>query len=171
MCCSSRARLADVAQAADDNVTVTVEDAIRGEKLHLDYDMVVLATGMQPSLATDSLPLPLPLDEDGFVMGGEEAGIFAAGCARMPLDVMRTAQSGHGRRSQGGANGEREVGGMASKIGVYFDVQNIGGGPGCGSPGRTGPQQMERPHPCGESAAHAERGRRRSACRHRSQRP
>ncbi len=27
-------------------------------------------------------------------MGGEEAGIFAAGCARMPLDVMRTAQSG-----------------------------------------------------------------------------
>ena len=41
-----------------------------------------------------SIPLPLPLDEDGFVMGGEEAGIFAAGCARMPLDVMRTAQSG-----------------------------------------------------------------------------
>ena len=89
-----KGKVADVAQAADDNVTVTVEDAIRGEKLHLDYDMVVLATGMQPSLATDSLPLPLPLDEDGFVMGGEEAGIFAAGCARMPLDVMRTAQSG-----------------------------------------------------------------------------
>ena len=73
-----KGKVADVAQAADDNVTVTVEDAIRGEKLHLDYDMVVLATGMQPSLATDSLPLPLPLDEDGFVMGGEEAGIFAA---------------------------------------------------------------------------------------------
>ena len=33
-------------------------------------------------------------NEEGFVMGGEEAGIFAAGCARMPLDVMRTAQSG-----------------------------------------------------------------------------
>ena len=63
-------------------------------RMTLTYDMVVLATGMQPSLADDKLPLPLPLDEDGFVMGGEEAGIFAAGCARMPLDVMRTAQSG-----------------------------------------------------------------------------
>ena len=28
------------------------------------------------------------------VAGGEEAGIFAAGCARMPLDVTRSAQSG-----------------------------------------------------------------------------
>ena len=32
--------------------------------------------------------------EDGFIAGGEEAGIFAAGCARMPLDVTRSAQSG-----------------------------------------------------------------------------
>ena len=65
-----------------------------GEKLTLDYDLVVLATGMQPSLAGEDAPLPLPLDEEGFVAGGEEAGIFAAGCARMPLDVMRSAQSG-----------------------------------------------------------------------------
>jgi quinone-modifying oxidoreductase subunit QmoA len=34
------------------------------------------------------------VDEDGFVVSGEEAGIFVAGCARMPLDVMRSAQSG-----------------------------------------------------------------------------
>ena len=60
MCASSRGKVAGVAQAADDNVTVTVEDAIRGEKLHLDYDMVVLATGMQPSLTTDSLLRPCP---------------------------------------------------------------------------------------------------------------
>ena len=60
----------------------------------LDYDLVVLATGMQPSLAGENPPLPLPLDEDGFIAGGEEAGIFAAGCARMPLDVTRSAQSG-----------------------------------------------------------------------------
>ncbi|MDR3363144.1 MAG: FAD-dependent oxidoreductase [Desulfovibrio sp.] len=92
--CFVKGKVADVVQAGDDKVTLTVEDAVRGEKLTLHYDLVVLATGMQPSLAGENPPLPLPLDEDGFIAGGEEAGIFAAGCARMPLDVTRTAQSG-----------------------------------------------------------------------------
>ena len=89
-----KGKVADAVQADGDKVRVTVEDAVRGEKLTLDYDLVVLATGMQPSLAGENPPLPLPLDEDGFIAGGEEAGIFAAGCARMPLDVTRSAQSG-----------------------------------------------------------------------------
>lgn len=89
-----KGKVADAVQAAGDKVRLTAEDAVRGEKLTLEYDLVVLATGMQPSLAGEKAPLPLPLDEDGFIVGGEEAGIFAAGCARMPLDVMRTAQSG-----------------------------------------------------------------------------
>jgi quinone-modifying oxidoreductase subunit QmoA len=79
---------------ATGNVTLVAEDAVRGEKLTLTYDMAVLATGMQPPLAGERLPLPVSVDEDGFVVSGEEAGIFAAGCARMPLDVMRCAQSG-----------------------------------------------------------------------------
>ena len=49
---------------------------------------------MQPSLSLGNCPLPLPLDEDGFVTGGEEEGIFTAGCALMPLDVTRSAQTG-----------------------------------------------------------------------------
>ena len=89
-----KGKVADAVQAPGNNVRITAEDAVRGEKLTLDYDLVVLATGMQPSLAGENAPLPLPLDEDGFIAGGEEAGIFAAGCARMPLDVMRSAQSG-----------------------------------------------------------------------------
>jgi quinone-modifying oxidoreductase, subunit QmoA len=89
-----KGKVANAVQAAGDTVSLQVEDAVRGEKLTVTYDMVVLATGMQPSLATEKLPFALPLDEDGFVAGGEEAGIFAAGCARMPLDVMRSAQSG-----------------------------------------------------------------------------
>ncbi|ATD80236.1 MULTISPECIES: heterodisulfide reductase subunit A [unclassified Desulfovibrio] len=89
-----KGKVADVVQAEGDKVRLTAEDAVSGEKLTLDYDLVVLATGMQPSLAGEDAPLPLPLDEEGFVAGGEEAGIFAAGCARMPLDVMRSAQSG-----------------------------------------------------------------------------
>lgn len=89
-----KGKVANVQQADGDKVLVQVEDAVRGEKLTLTYDLVVLATGMQPSLAGEDFPLPIPLDDDGFVMGGEEAGIFAAGCAVMPLDVTRSAQTG-----------------------------------------------------------------------------
>ncbi len=88
-----KGKVANVSQAPQDRVEIQAEDAIRGEKLTLKYDMVVLATGMQPTLATEKLPCPCPVDEDGFIMGGEEAGIFAAGCAVMPLDVTRSAQS------------------------------------------------------------------------------
>lgn len=89
-----KGKVANVSQAPGDKVTVQVEDAIRGEKMTLTYDLVVLATGMQPSLAGEKCPLPIPLDEEGFVLGGEEQGIFAAGCALMPLDVTRSAQTG-----------------------------------------------------------------------------
>jgi len=90
-----KGKVADIQEDADTgNVNLTVEDAVRGEKISCSYDMVVLATGMQPTLASESLPLLAEIDEDGFVNGGEDAGIFAAGCARMPLDVMRSAQSG-----------------------------------------------------------------------------
>lgn len=76
------------------DVIVEVEDAVNGEKTKARYDMVVLATGMQPTLATETLPIDIPVDADGFIIGGEEKGIFAAGCAKSPLDVMRSAQSG-----------------------------------------------------------------------------
>lgn len=79
---------------ATGDVIVEVEDAVKGEKRKVRYDMVVLATGMQPSLAGQKHPFDVPVDEDGFIVGGEEKGIFAAGCAQKPLDVMRSAQSG-----------------------------------------------------------------------------
>lgn len=89
-----KGKVAEAQQAAGDKVRLIAEDAIEGRKLAMDFDLAVLATGMQPSLAGGNLPFPMPLDEDGFVAGGEEAGIFAAGCARMPLDVSRSAQAG-----------------------------------------------------------------------------
>lgn len=90
-----KGKVADAREdAATGEVLLTVEDAVRGEKLTLPFDLAVLATGMQPSLAGEKMPLPVAVDEDGFITSGEEAGIYAAGCARMPLDVMRSAQSG-----------------------------------------------------------------------------
>ncbi|MDE5833867.1 MAG: FAD-dependent oxidoreductase [Desulfovibrio sp.] len=89
-----KGKVAEILPGRGDNLRVVAENAITGEKQTLEYELCVLATGMQPSLAAESLPLPMPLDMDGFVAGGEEAGIFAAGCARMPLDVSRSAQAG-----------------------------------------------------------------------------
>jgi len=77
-------------------VWVTAEDAISGHKLQDCFDLVVLATGMQPSLAGQPLPMHVTQDEEGFVIDGDRKGIFAAGCAVEPLDVMKSAQSATG---------------------------------------------------------------------------
>jgi quinone-modifying oxidoreductase subunit QmoA len=77
-------------------VWITAEDAISGHKLQDCFDLVVLATGMQPSLAGQPLPMHVTQDEEGFVMDGDRKGIFAAGCAVEPLDVMKSAQSATG---------------------------------------------------------------------------
>jgi quinone-modifying oxidoreductase subunit QmoA len=84
------------ADAATGDVIVEVEDAVRGEKRKHRHDLVVLATGMQPNLAGDDNPYGVTVDADGFIVDGEEKGIFAAGCAGQPLDVMRSARSGAG---------------------------------------------------------------------------
>ncbi|MFP4034805.1 MAG: CoB--CoM heterodisulfide reductase iron-sulfur subunit A family protein [Desulfovermiculus sp.] len=77
----------------DGSVWVTAEDALSGNKMQERFDLVVLATGMQPSLASQPLPLSTEMDEEGFVISAENNGIFAAGCAAEPLDVMKSAQS------------------------------------------------------------------------------
>jgi quinone-modifying oxidoreductase subunit QmoA len=88
-----KGKVAKVEEVGSD-VWVTVEDAVTGSKSVERFDMVVLATGMQPSLAGMSLPFDVTINEDGFVIDGEDKGIFAAGCAGQPLDVMKSAQSG-----------------------------------------------------------------------------
>ncbi|MFO7717580.1 MAG: CoB--CoM heterodisulfide reductase iron-sulfur subunit A family protein [Thermodesulfobacteriota bacterium] len=95
-----KGKVADVElDVSGEDVWVTVEDAVSGSKGQEKYDMVVLATGMQPSLAGEKLPFALQLDEEGFVTGDEQ-GIFAAGCAKQPLDVMKSAQSATGAAMQ-----------------------------------------------------------------------
>ena len=89
-----KGKVADVEEdIRDGSVWVTAEDALTGNKTQSCFDMVVLATGMQPSLAGQPLPLNTEVDEEGFVSSAEASGIFAAGCAAEPLDVMKSAQS------------------------------------------------------------------------------
>lgn len=80
---------------ATGDVLITAEDIIHGFKKEERFDMVVLATGMQPSVAGQSLPMDLKQDEEGFCIT-QENGFSAVGCAKMPLDVMRSAQTATG---------------------------------------------------------------------------
>jgi quinone-modifying oxidoreductase subunit QmoA len=86
-----KGKVAAIVEDAAGNPVVTVENAITGIKTDEKFDMVVLATGMQPSIAGLQVPAG-SVDADGFVIDGD--GIIAAGCAKQPLDVMKTAQSG-----------------------------------------------------------------------------
>lgn len=86
-----KGKVANIVTDADGNPIVTVENALTGIKTEEKFDMVVLATGMEPSCAGLQAKVGTA-DEDGFIIDGD--GIIAAGCAKQPLDVMKTAQSG-----------------------------------------------------------------------------
>jgi quinone-modifying oxidoreductase subunit QmoA len=90
-----------VAEVSEDpiskNITVVAENAVTGEKIHQKVDMAVLATGMQPTTATDKLPADLNYTEDGFILNDFEAGgMFGAGCANKPADVVSSNQNATG---------------------------------------------------------------------------
>jgi quinone-modifying oxidoreductase subunit QmoA len=76
------------------NAIVEAEEVMPGEKMREQFDMVVLATGVVPSIADSPIPgLDLKTDNDGFVVDSSNGGaIFAAGCVKRPLDVSRSVK-------------------------------------------------------------------------------
>ena len=90
-----------VAEVSEDpttkNITVVAENAITGEKIHQTVEMAVLATGMQPTAANAKLPADLKFNEDGFIINDfETGGMFGAGCATKPADVVSSNQNATG---------------------------------------------------------------------------
>ena len=90
-----------VAEVSEDpetgNITVVAENAVTGEKIKETVEMAVLATGMQPATATAKLPADLKYNEDGFIINDfEKGGMFAAGCANKPSDVVSSNQNATG---------------------------------------------------------------------------
>jgi quinone-modifying oxidoreductase subunit QmoA len=82
---------------ATGNLRIEVEDILGGGKLHMEADLVVLATGMVPSVADDPLPFQMQYDEYGFCApNGRSNGIIAAGVARTPTDVAATIRDATG---------------------------------------------------------------------------
>jgi len=80
------------ADAATRQLVVEAEDILSAVKTRLAVDLVVLASGMVPSLATAKIAGPIALDADHFVTAGTGDGIFAAGCAKGPFDVATSVQ-------------------------------------------------------------------------------
>ena len=75
------------------NPIVIGEDTLTGERYAEPYDLVVLATGMEPNTADSVLPAEnVRQDEYGFIIN-EQNGIYAVGCAASPVDVASAVQS------------------------------------------------------------------------------
>ncbi|HMA85618.1 MAG TPA: CoB--CoM heterodisulfide reductase iron-sulfur subunit A family protein, partial [Desulfosalsimonadaceae bacterium] len=93
-----KGKVAEVEEGPDSQqVTVVAEDTLSGEKIRQTVDMAVLATGMQPTAANAKLPADLKYTEDGFIINDfEKGGMFAAGCANKPADVVSSNQNATG---------------------------------------------------------------------------
>ncbi|MFO7963918.1 MAG: CoB--CoM heterodisulfide reductase iron-sulfur subunit A family protein [Desulfobacterales bacterium] len=93
-----KGKVAEIAEdPATKNITVVAENAVTGEKIHQTVDMAVLATGMQPTTAVAKLPADLKYNADGFIINDyENGGMFAAGCAYKPADVVSSNQNATG---------------------------------------------------------------------------
>lgn len=91
-----KGKVAKIEQAENGDVKVTAEDIFGGGKVTETFDMVVLATGMEPT-ARALKGAGIPVTTDGFVdPSALPAGIYATGTLKTPVDVARSAQDATG---------------------------------------------------------------------------
>jgi quinone-modifying oxidoreductase subunit QmoA len=93
-----KGKVAEVSEeAGTGNINLVAEDTITGEKIRQTVDMLVLATGMQPNAAIDRPNADLKFNPDGFIVNDfKKGGMFAAGCANKPADVVTSNQNATG---------------------------------------------------------------------------
>lgn len=97
-----RSRPASVQPVPGGGVEVLYEDTLTGELGTGEFDLVVLSTGLVPSDGTrrSTAMLGLETDEHGFIATGEDCastsveGVFAAGGATGPVDLVEAAMGG-----------------------------------------------------------------------------
>ena len=93
--------------AKEDGLMLRVEDVETETLIEAHADLVVLATGMVPSLAAGDLPLGLTLDEDSFALS--EGRTAVAGVARRPEDVAASVRDATGAAARVIAASGREA--------------------------------------------------------------
>jgi quinone-modifying oxidoreductase subunit QmoA len=83
--------------ASSGDIIVEAEDILAGSKVKVPVDLCVLATGMQPMISDLKLPSDIKINENGFaVIGKDQQGIYAVGCAKDPVDVAKSVQGATG---------------------------------------------------------------------------
>ncbi|MGQ0662727.1 MAG: CoB--CoM heterodisulfide reductase iron-sulfur subunit A family protein [Pseudomonadota bacterium] len=90
-----KSKPASIGTAENGDPIVHGEDTLTRELYDRAYDMVVLATGMEPSAFGERPPVKLERDDYGFIVPAldDGEGMFAAGVAAGPLDVSMSVQS------------------------------------------------------------------------------
>lgn len=87
-----KSKPARIIEDSDGNPVVIGEDTLTGQRYQLSFDMVVLATGMEPNSATSKVPSAgATYDDYGFVL--KNGGIIPAGCSATPTDVSGAVQA------------------------------------------------------------------------------
>ena len=96
-----KGKVAAIEEADGGNVTLTYEDVMSGKKIKETFDMVVLATGMQPTGSEMKVP-SVNYSEEGFAPQADQAaGIISVGTVKSPLDVQRSVQDATGATIKG----------------------------------------------------------------------
>jgi quinone-modifying oxidoreductase subunit QmoA len=97
-----RGKVAKIVETSDKRLTVTAENTLTGSLTEVTVDLVVLATGMVPSIKDTNHPANQAADEFGFMApgAGSESGIFAAGTSTRPLEVSASIQDATGTALQ-----------------------------------------------------------------------
>lgn len=90
-----KGKVAKVTEIDGGNLKLEVEDIAAGEKINPDAELVVLATGLVPSIADTKIPGDVTYDEYGFIIPGTP-GIYGAGCAKRPVDVSNSVMDATG---------------------------------------------------------------------------
>jgi heterodisulfide reductase subunit A-like polyferredoxin len=92
----SRGKAGKVSPGAGGKLVVEAEDTARGMPQKIETDLVVLATGMEPS-GLGPLGDAVGKDAFGFLTpDGRGRGVYAAGCARRPGDVTTSVEDATG---------------------------------------------------------------------------
>ena len=93
-----KGKVAKVERGEDGRMVVEAEDILRGGKMRVAVDLVVLATGMEPNLKLEGCAgEAIRLDDDGFASAHlQQPGIFAVGVAQGPVDVNSSVQEATG---------------------------------------------------------------------------
>ncbi|MGC8748587.1 MAG: FAD-dependent oxidoreductase [Candidatus Kapaibacteriota bacterium] len=75
---------------------VEAEDTLAGNLIRREVDIVVLATGMQPTTSKKILPIDGLVDENGFLKSNLNNGIVGCGVCVAPKDVASVVQEATG---------------------------------------------------------------------------